>query len=620
MHHATANTCVVSDSMNTNLQESSVLFSNATPRSGRVRLPRYEDFSPLERFVLYVVSVTALVSGTLALYRYNDGHLTELSRTGGVHHEAMVGTPHFVNPLIASSDIDRDLVHLVYAGLLTRSETGELIPELAERLPDISDDGLTYTFHLREGLTFHDGSPVTAADVVFTMRLAANAAIKSPLFADWDGVTVTAPDPHTVVCTLPKPYAPFLNNTTLGILPEHLWGNLSVDEFPQSEHNMMPIGAGPYRIVNVTRDPSGIPVRYELEAFHAFVLDAPHISTLVFELYKNDTQALNAFARGDVQAVTATSSDSVRMLQNLPDARPFDIHRAPLLRTFAIFLNHNKQSLFMRDKVRQALDTVIPREAIVTDVLHGYGTAITNPVPLVVPDSSTTGALVNTPTSATASSSFDDSAERMMIARSILEQDGWERDETSGVYVRGTGDKKQELAFELTTVRMPELMTMAERIAAVWRDLGARVDVKTYEVTDLTQSIIRPRKYDALLFGVVLGHEVDMYAFWHSSQLNDPGLNVAQYADIDTDKLLEQERTELDPRARAELATSIARKIEGQHAAFFLYMPDYLYLTRGTLHQVTLHPLADTAERFDTIQTWFMESDRVWPFVKHVLE
>ena len=158
---------------------------------------------------------------------------------------------------------------LAYSGLMRATPEGGLIPDLAERV-EISEDGTIYTFTLRPALTFHDDAPLTSADVLFTIARAQDPEIKSARRADWEGVSAVAPDPRTVVFTLPHAYAPFLENATLGILPKRLWESVSAEEFPFSPLNTRPVGSGPYKVAGFDENATGAATRYSLSSFDAF--------------------------------------------------------------------------------------------------------------------------------------------------------------------------------------------------------------------------------------------------------------------------------------------------------------------------------------------------------------
>ncbi len=595
-----------------------------------VRAPRRSFIDTLlalgafERLVVAILLTIIVVSGTSLLYSKNKETLVEVPRSGGKHIEGIVGTPRFINPLLAISQADKDLTGLVYAGLMTRDGNGTLVPELAEHY-EISEDGTQYTFVLRENLIFHDETPLTADDVIFTVTQAANPSVRSTVFADWDGVQVEKIDDRTIIFTLPEPYAPFIENTTIGILPAHIWSRLSAEEFPVSQFNITPVGAGPYKIGlnDVLRDKSGIASGYRLTKFDEYALGEPYIHTLEFVLFSNTDDAITAYTSQEVNAINGISPSQLDALLTSPTLPKTAIHRTPLLRVFGIFFNHNKQPIFLKDGVREALEIATPKRAVVGEVLRGYGTVLDSPLPSFITNigeqeknlDNTSESEKEHATEETSSSVPINNVER---ARILLEEAGWKRGE-DGVYAIEEDEVVQRLSFSLSTASTPELTHATQKIVDSWRDVGMEIELKTFEPTDLTQTVIRPRRFDALFFGMVLGHELDLYAFWHSSQRNDPGLNIAQYADIEADALLEKMRTETSADARKELYATFSELLKEQHVAIFLYAPDFVYVVNDSVHLVSLHPSKEPSERFDTVHLWHVETDTVWPFVKDIL-
>src|SRR5918911_2714319 len=151
------------------------------------------------------------------------------ARRGGTFVEAMIGSPRYVNPLLASSETDLDLTHLVFSGLTRIDDRGNIVPDLASGW-QVSPDARTYTFTLRPDLRWHDGQSLTAEDVVFTLDLVRDKDFPGDpaLAAPWRDVRVDAPTQQTVRFTLPAPDASFMQLTTLGVLPRHLWSDVKV--------------------------------------------------------------------------------------------------------------------------------------------------------------------------------------------------------------------------------------------------------------------------------------------------------------------------------------------------------------------------------------------------------
>jgi peptide/nickel transport system substrate-binding protein len=574
-------------------QSRSSFFSQLIAASRALRSKR----SFAGRALFYFFSALLLVSVVGLLYLTNKSFLVANPAHGGSWHEGVVGTPRFINPILAMSDADQGLTALVYAGLMKATPEGAYVPDLAERC-DISEDGRTYTCTLRPNLTFHDGAPITADDVVFTISKTQDPALKSPQFANWNGVVVQKNSDTQISFTIKQAYAPFIENLSIGILPEHIWKNVSDEEFAASQHNISPVGSGPYKIRS-TRAPGSGPTLYTLEAFTQYALGEPYLSTLEFTFYQNEDELLDALKRGEVTAAGGISPE------RLGELTKFHTERAPINRIFGVFFNQN-QSEVLRDKeVRQALSDAIDRDALINSVLHGYGQALTGPLPpSVIPP--------NTINNSTSSAS-----DALAKAKDRLSAAGWQPG-PEGVLTKTTGSGKnastQTLRFALSTGNVPELRAAAQYVAATWRKLGVDVAVSVYDQGDLAQQVIRPRRFDALLFGEVIGREPDLFAFWDSSQRNDPGLNIAQYANPAVDALVEQLRSSHDETLRTMLFKQFSFDIQKDIPAVFLYAPDFVYIVPNSVRGLNLGFIEEPSDRFLSVAQWHLETDYVWPF------
>ena len=554
------------------------------------------SFSASGRALFYFFAGLLIISSLGLLYILNASLLVSTPAPGGTLSEGVVGSPRFINPVLALSNADRDLSALVYSGLLRAMPDGGYVPDLAESF-EVSPDGLTYTFVLRPGATFHDGTPVRATDIIFTATKTEDPILKSPLRANWDGVTLEAVDERTVRFTLESPYAPFIKNLTLGILPENLWQNVSSEEFPFSELNSMPVGSGPFRVNSISRTTSGIPSSYDLRPFTDYTLGRPYLDRMVLHFYQSEAALLEALKNGEVDAAGGITPG---LLAQLPEN--IRIEHSSLNRVFGVFFNQN-QSEVLRDKaVRQALSDAVDRGLLVTNVLAGYGTPLTEPVP---------SNLLNNVL-------LENNGEDLALkARSMLLSAGWTPGE-NGILEKstGVGTKKQtvRLSFSLSTGNVPELRAAAEELRTMWGAMGAEIEVNIYEQGDLSQNVIRPRKYDALLFGEVIGRELDLFAFWHSSQRNDPGLNIALYANTTADSVLEQLRKTGNPTERQALYEKFRAELKKDVPAVFLYAPDFVYTTPDTIEGLSLGFIETPSDRFLSILEWHTETDSVWPF------
>lgn len=550
-----------------------------------------DSFSITEKTLFWVFGVVFVLSGLALLYRVNTSFMVEVPDSGGELVEGIIGSPRFVNPLLAMSDADKDMTALVYSGLMKISPDGTLRPDLAKEYT-VSSDGLTYTFTLKSDATFHDGEPVTADDIIFTIEKAQDATLKSPKRGSWDGVTVAKISDTEVQFILKQPYGPFLENTTLGILPKHIWKDATSEQFSFSDYNIKPIGSGPYRVKNVSKNSAGIPVGYNLKSFAGYALGEPYISTLSIQFYTDETALSGALGKGGVESGYGLSAQTAHTLEENGSR----IEKSILPRTFAVFFNQSQAPVFANKEVRRALNASLNKDAIVSSVLFGYGHSIDGPIP-----------------SETIPADTRSEEERIAEASSILTKAGWTRTSTSsGEWIKKDKKSTQKLSFSIATGDAPELKATAQMIVNDWEKLGAQVDLQIYETGDLNQNIIRPRKYDALFFGEVIGRNLDFYPFWHSSQRTDPGLNIATYVNSSVDKLLEDARGTSDETLRDKKYSEFANIIKEDQPVVFTYAPSFLYVLPSKVKGIKVGELTTPSERFANVEGWYIDTSKIW--------
>ncbi|MDR3571611.1 MAG: ABC transporter substrate-binding protein [Candidatus Pacebacteria bacterium] len=566
-------------------------------------LPR---FSPAERLFLYGISVVLAISAFLLVVETSHYFSTVVPARGGSLTEGEIGPARFINPLLAISQADQDLTQLVYSGLLRANADGSYSPDLAASYT-ISPDGTVYTFKLRPDAKFSNGTPLTSSDVVFTIQLAQNPDIKSPQQADWLGVQVSAPDSETVVFTLPHPYAPFLQNATMGILPKSLWGNVSSEEFPFSPLNTNPVGSGPYRVTGEKTDSTGSPTRYDLAPNPNFALGGSMVNRITFQFYPDNASVVRALNAGQIDTIAAVSPVDLPQIKD----RGAELMQVPLPRVFGVFFNQSHDPALADPAVKTALDQALDKQAIVDDVLGGYGVTLDSPIPPGVLGVAPHTTLSTYPFTVAASTSPVVSA-NITNAQATLQRGGWTFDQTNQVWTKGSGKSKLTLALTLSTADQSELVATANAVAAAWQAAGVHVTVQVYPLSDFNNTILRPRAYDAILFGEVVGRTTDLFAFWDSTQRNDPGLNLAMYASAQADALLSQARATSDETTRSNLYQQFAQIVQKDQPAVFLYSPDFLYLVPQGLQGVQLGALTSASDRFLNVYQWYTQTSRIW--------
>lgn len=552
------------------------------------------SFTIAEKAVFFFFVILFAFSSIAMTYKVSSAFLVEVPIKGGTLTEGIIGNPRFINPVLALSEADKILNALVYSGLVRITAGGIIENDLAEEIV-ISEDKRTYTVRIHGNARFHDGVPVTADDVVFTVQKILEPSIKSPKRGNWDGVSIEKLDDRTVMFTLKQAYTPFIYNLTLGILPKHIWNSISNDEFAFSRFNTLPVGSGPYKVDKVDENSGGIPDLYILVPFEDLREKMPFIEKLVFRFYPNEEGLVSAFKSGAVESISGISPERAQEL----DTESSRIISSPLPRVFAVFFNQNQAKVLLNKEVRQALDLASPKEEIIDTVLKGYGLVIDGPVPAGTYGWATP---FDTPPF----------TERFETAKEILSQAGWKPNEETGILEKKSGSGMMSLSFSISTGDAPELQAAAEKLAIAWQELGVQVNVLVFETGDLNQNVIRPRNFDALLFGKVVSRDADLYPFWHSSQKNDPGLNIALYTNKQADKLLEEARNLGEPSEIEENYKAFAEAIKADIPAVFLYTPSLIYIVPERMRAVSPNSLKLAQDRFLGIKSWYVETNKVW--------
>jgi peptide/nickel transport system substrate-binding protein len=242
---------------------------------------------------------------------------------------------------------------------------------------------------------------------------------------------------------------------------------------------------------------------------------------------------------------------------------------------------------------------------LVNTVLGGYGIPITSPIP--------PGFGIDVVEEAQG----ENGESRVEQAHAILRDAGWKLNTESGIWEKNIDETLTPLAFSIATVNNPIFEATAEYLRAAWEKIGISVTVKQFEQSDLTQAIIRPRDYESLLFGTQVGRSFDYYSFWHSSQRNDPGLNIALYANITTDSILSQARTSTNTENRNEALRKFAEELKKENPAIFIYTPELIYIFPNRVIGASFAGVSEPHERFSSVHEWYIHTESVWPIFKN---
>ncbi|HVS58775.1 MAG TPA: peptide ABC transporter substrate-binding protein [Candidatus Saccharimonadales bacterium] len=508
---------------------------------------------------------------------------------GGTYTEGIVGTFTNADPLYASSDTDLTVSRLVFSSLLKYNSSNQLEGDLAQSW-SVDKTGTLYTVHLRPNVKWQDGEPLTADDVVFTYHTIQDPDAQSSLNSSWQGITVSASDSLTVTFKLPNPLSSFPYSLTNGIVPQHILKNVSPVDLRSSSFNTQdPIGSGPFmwQAVKVTdTTPATAETQIELQPFADYYGGGPKLNTFIVHVFAAEPAMIASFRKHQLTAMAGVS--------HLPSdlAKSRALHRYSMLLTAAKMVFFNTSQGALQDaKVRQALVKGANVDAIVNNV--GYPT-----VPVREP-------LLRGQLGYDAK--YRQATDQPAVGRALLDKDGWKVGKDGVRYKQGL-----PLTFTLYLSQNTENDMVAAMLQQQWRkELGVQMNVQKEDATDFNDTVAS-RSYDALLYGIAIGIDPDVFVYWDSSQSHSTtGQNYSLYSSATADSSLESGRTRSDPTLRAIKYKPFLQAWQTDAPALGLYQPRYLYVSWTKVYGLDEHRLNTGIDRFANVQNWEIREAKV---------
>jgi peptide/nickel transport system substrate-binding protein len=482
-----------------------------------------------------------------------------------------IGDASSLLPFLASDTSSADINSLVYNGLVRYDDDLAIVGDLAETW-DISADGLEITFHLREGVRWHDGRPFTAEDVRFTYETMIDPGTPTAYAEDFKQVEsfeVTAP--LTVRVRYGRPFAPALISWAMGIVPKHLLEGADLTETALARR---PVGTGPYRFVEWRTAEQIV-----LEANDDYWGGRPSIDRYIYRIIPDASTMFLELKAGNVDWMNLEPLQYARQTDSDYFRENFNKHR--YLNFQYTYLGFNlRRSLFRDRRVRQAIAHAIDKDELVAIVLSGLGQAVGGHYR---PGTWVYNAAVK---------DYPHDPER---AKALLAEAGWEDGDGDGIVER---DGEAFTFTVLTNQGNQRRARTAEIIQGRLRKVGIQLSIRTVEWAAFLENFVRPRDFDAIILGWRTTPDPDAYDVWHSSKTGRDELNHVSFANEEVDTLLEQGRRTFDREERRRAYGRIQEILAEEQPYVFLYAPESLPVIHGRFRGVEIGDLGITAANF----------------------
>jgi peptide/nickel transport system substrate-binding protein len=547
------------------------------------------------RWQILIVAITLIIVGVL-LATQEPGQQIFLPQpsSGGVYSEALVGSISRLNPLLEQNNAaDRDVNRLLFSSLFRFDSRGLPVPDLADSW-GVSQDGTIYNISIRPNVTWHDGTPFTTDDVLFTIDMIKDDASFFPQDVRelWKSVEIKELSEYTLQILLPEPFAPFIDYLTFGIVPRHLLAGIPAGEMAAAEFNLAPVGSGPYKLDRLIVE-NGQVAGLELSAYPDYYGEKPFIEKVVFQYFPDAASALQAYREGEVLAISEISLNVLNQALAQPN---LDIYSGRLPEMSMVLFNlNNPEKTFLQDEdLRRALLMGLHRQRIIDRLLLGQGIIADGPI-------------------FPGTWAYFDETDRVAYdpeaAVNLLKASGYTIPAAGGA-VRQDADGNP-LSFTLLHPDSPLHSAIAQIIFENWSKIGIEVRLEAMPYERLVNERLGARDYDAALvdFNLSRTPDPDPYPFWHQSEAAN-GQNYTQWDNRTASEFLEQARINSDYAVRTRLYRNFQVIFATELPALPLYYPVYSYGVDQRVFGVQVPPLFDTSDRFQTFGRWFLVTRR----------
>lgn len=497
-----------------------------------------------------------------------DVHKGLTLRLGGLG-----GKPGIINPIFTNETISQALSQMLFNGLVRLNKEMLPEPDLAESW-DISPDGLTYTFHIRKGVKFHDGVELTAEDCKFTYEIASNPKIGCPWIDDFDAIkNYESPDKYTFKVTLKEPCAALTGRLVEYIVPKHL---LEGKDIKTDSYNLHPIGTGPFRFVERTKDNKII-----LEANKDYYEGRPQIDRIIATGYDKESQCWSAFMHGEIDVIFFLSKENFEITRRDPDFKSYSF-----LAPYTYGLEYNPENPFFKDKkIRQAVSYAINTQELIHKVESGYGKPSTGPF---------------LPSAWSSNPAIKPIEYNPKYALELLKEAGWSLNANNIL----EKDGKEFRITMLVNSNMRNGPMIARIIYQNLYSIGIRMDIKNFNYKNREEESYKKLAQEAevyLTMLIIMTDPTETARDWHSKYKTRTN-KLWKYQNPEVDKLLDKGQVTSDIKERQKIYHQIHQMLFDDQPVTFLYFCYHLGAVNARFNNTD--SVFSPTMSFGTIKDW----------------
>lgn len=541
------------------------------------------------RVSIWVVLVLVMIGVSAVQWHISRSSFTTMTyASGGSYSEVVLGPLENLNPIFAKTSAEKSAAKLLFSSLYRYDSTGNIKTDLADGVK-VNDKETEYTVKLKKNLKWSDGHDLTINDVIFTLKLLANPEVGAEI-SGWRSIKFEKVSEDSVKFILPASYSPFVHALTFPIVPEHVLKDVKPSNLREHNFSKAPISSGPFAfrlLQNVTSDGSK-KVLY-LQSNIYYYGGTPKLDRFQLYVYPNQDDIVKSLRTREITGTPELIyNDQPAEVKAMYAAESHSLNNG----VYALF---NNNSQFLQSKsVRQALalsvDTGKLRQS------------------LSLSTEELSGPILNKFLGKASQSLGYDTKK----AKSLLDAEGWK------VVDNARQKENVKLKLNMVVLKNNNYEKAAQYLSQAWRnELNIEVDVKVIDPNDasqnILQTILQPRNFDVLIYELSLGGDPDVYAYWHSSQAINNGLNFSNYNNAVADDALESGRSKLSLKQRSDRYEKFANTWKTDAPAIALYQPkfDYIHIRSvKVLDEKT--EVVNPVDRYVDVQYWAAEKQSVY--------